>query len=162
MRQFKKVAVGGTFDQLHKGHKALLSKAFEVGNNVVIGLSSDEFVEKMNKQHVTASYDERLRELERFLDKSDFSQRAEIIPLIDPYGLTISGEGLEALVVSQETMQTGDNINKIRIKAGLPPLEIVRVIMVPAENCVPISTTRIRLGEIDRNGHMMKDYKTSP
>ena len=159
MRQFKRVAVGGTFDQLHRGHKILLNKAFEVGKNVVIGLSSDEFVEKMNKQHVTASYEERFRELECFLDKSGFSRQAEIVPLIDPYGLTISGKGLDALVVSQETMQTGDNINKVRAKAGLPPLIIVRVCMVPAENCVPISTTRIRKGEIDRNGHMIKSMQ---
>jgi pantetheine-phosphate adenylyltransferase len=155
MRQFKKVAVGGTFDQLHRGHKALLNKAFEVGDEVVIGLSSDEFVEKMHKKHTTASYEERFRELECFLDKSGFSERAEIVPLIDPYGLTISGKGLDALVVSQETMQTGDSINKIRVKVGLPPLKIVRVNLVPAENCVPISTTRIRQGEIDRNGHMI-------
>jgi len=159
MRQFKKVAVGGTFDQLHRGHKTLLNKAFEVGSNVVIGLSSDEFVKKMNKQHVTASYEDRFRELERFLDKSGFSQRAEIVPLIDPYGLTISGKGLDALVVSQETMQTGENINKVRAKVDLPPLTIVRVSMVPAENCVPISTTRIRKGEIDRNGHMIKSMQ---
>jgi pantetheine-phosphate adenylyltransferase len=159
MRQFKKVAVGGTFDQLHRGHRVLLNKAFEVGDKVVIGLSSDEFVRKMHKRHFTSTYTERLRELECFLEKSGFSRRAEIVPLIDPFGLSISGEGLDALVVSQETMQTGDSINKIRVKAGLPPLTIVRVNMVPAENCVPISTTRIRKGEIDRNGHMIKSVQ---
>ena len=44
MKKFKKVAVGGTFDELHSGHKALINKAFEVGEKVVIGLSSGEFV----------------------------------------------------------------------------------------------------------------------
>ena len=67
MSKFKKVAVGGTFDKLHRGHLSLLSKAFEVGDKVVIGLSSDEFVSKMGKPHETAPYDERRRELEAYL-----------------------------------------------------------------------------------------------
>ena len=156
MKKYAKVAVGGTFDELHRGHKALLNKAFEVGEKVVIGLSSDEFVAKMGKPHVTASYAERFRELQDFLEKSGLAERAEIVPLNDPYGLTISGKGLDALVVSKETQQTAEEINKIRAKAGLLPLKIVTVNMVPAENCTPISTTRIRKGEIDRNGHILK------
>ena len=38
------VATGGTFDVIHVGHLALLSKAFEVGKKVIIGVSSDAFV----------------------------------------------------------------------------------------------------------------------
>jgi pantetheine-phosphate adenylyltransferase len=156
MKKFKSVAVGGTFDELHRGHESLLSKAFEVGEKIVIGLSSDAFVSKMGKPHITATYAERLKELQAFLEKSDWADRAEIVPLDDPYGLTVSGKGLEALVVSEETESTAGRINEIRGKAGLPPLKIVTVSMVPAENCVPISTTRIRRGEIDRNGHLIK------
>ena len=70
--------------------------------------------------------------------------------------LTISGKGLDALVVSKETEQTAEKINKIAFEAGLQHLKIITVNMVPAENCSPISTTRIRKGEIDRNGHMIK------
>ena len=66
MTQFKKVAVGGTFDQLHRGHRALLGKAFEVGANVVIGLTSDEFVSKMGKPHKTAPYSQRRGSLKFF------------------------------------------------------------------------------------------------
>ena len=160
MKKFKKVAVGGTFDELHAGHKALLSRAFEVGEKVVIGLSDDGFVSKMSKPHLTASYAERLRELKSFLDKSGWSERAEVVPLKDPYGLTVSGRGLEALVVSQETEHTAIQINEIRKKAGLPTLAIVTVDLVPAENSGPISTTRIRSGEIDRNGHLLKLAKS--
>jgi pantetheine-phosphate adenylyltransferase len=156
MKQYSKVAVGGTFDQLHRGHKALLNKAFEVGEKVVIGLSSDDFVAKMGKPHVTASYEDRKKELEAFLSEKGLSERAEIVPLSDSLGLTISGKGLGALVVSQETAKTAQGINKIREKADLSPLQIVTVRMVPAENCSPISTTRIRSGEIDRNGHLLK------
>jgi pantetheine-phosphate adenylyltransferase len=156
MRRFKKVAVGGTFDELHMGHKSLLIRAFEIGEKVVIGLSSDNFVTKMGKPHVTASYAERYAELEAFLKKSGLSARAEIVPLDDPYGLTISGKGLEALVVSKETESAARKINKIRVKVPLQPLKIVTVSMVPAENCGSISTTRIRSGEIDRNGRLLE------
>lgn len=156
MKKYSKVAVGGTFDELHRGHKALISKAFDVGEKVVIGLSSDEFVSKMSKAHKTASYSERHSELLNYLEKSGLSTRAEIVPLNDPYGLTISGQGLGAIVVSKETEVIAEKINEERNKAGLSLLKIVTVDMVQAENCIPISTTRIRKGEIDRNGHMIK------
>ena len=156
MKKFKKVAVGGTFDELHRGHKALLDMSFEVGDKVVIGLSSDAFVSKMGKPHRTATYDERRRELAAFIEASGLDEKVEIVPLDDPFGLTISCKGLMALVVSKETEKTAEAINQRRRKAGLVPLEIVIVNMVPAENNTPISTTRIRNGEIDRNGHMLK------
>jgi cytidyltransferase-like protein len=156
MKKFQKVAVGGTFDELHMGHKTLLDRAFEVGDKVIIGLSSNNFVSKMEKPHVTASYNERRKELNTFLKQSGLAARAEIVPLNDPCGLTLSGKGLEALVVSKETQKTAEKINEKRQKVGLVPLEIVAVNMVPAENNTPISTTRIRSGEIDRNGHLLK------
>jgi pantetheine-phosphate adenylyltransferase len=157
MKHFRKVAVGGTFDEFHKGHKALLMKAFEVGDRVLIGLCTDDFVAKMGKPHNTASYQERLKELNAFLEKHNFSKKAEIIPLNDPYGNTLTDKCIEALVVSEETETTALKINQKRREAGLPPLEIIAIRMVPAENCVPISTTRIRRGEIDREGHLLKD-----
>ena len=156
MKKFRKVAVGGTFDELHKGHRRLLAKAFEVGEIVLIGLCTDEFVEKMGKPHVTAPYDDRLRELLAFLKMSILSNKAEIIPLNDPYGNTLTDRCIEALIVSEETEKIAIRINQKRIAAQLPPLTIITISMVPAENYEPISTTRIRKGEIDREGHLLK------
>ena len=42
-----RVAVGGTFQPLHDGHKTLLRKAFELSKNVDIGLTSDEMARSM-------------------------------------------------------------------------------------------------------------------
>ena len=157
MKKFRKAAVGGTFDELHKGHRRLLVKAFEIGENVLIGLCTDEFVKKMGKPHVTAPYEARLKELQAFLKKSSLSDKAEIIPLNDPYGNTVTDKCIEALVVSEETEKIAIRINQKRSEAQLPPLEIVTIHMVPAENYKPISTTRIRKGEIDREGHLLKN-----
>jgi len=155
MKKFRKVAVGGTFDEFHKGHKVLLMKAFEIGEHVLIGLCTDEFVEKMGKPHVTAPYEERLKELVAFLKARDLSDKAEIVPLNDPYGVTVTDRCVDALVVSEETEKTAIKINQKRSEAQLPPLTIVTISMVPAENYKPISTTRIREGEIDREGHLL-------
>ncbi len=156
MNKFKKVAVGGTFDELHRGHKVLLTKAFEVGGCVLIGLSSDELVHKMSKPHVTASYAERLKGLEEFLRDLDMWDRTEVVALNDPYGSSITDADIEALVVSEETKPTAFKINERREKAGLLLLEIITVNMVPSQNCTPISTTRIRRGEMDREGKLLK------
>ena len=42
-KNYSKVAVGGTFDKFHDGHKKLLSTAFEIGDRVEIGVTSDAF-----------------------------------------------------------------------------------------------------------------------
>ena len=43
LARFSLVATGGTFDEIHVGHVALLAKAFEIGKKVIIGVSSEEF-----------------------------------------------------------------------------------------------------------------------
>ena len=134
----------------------MLLKAFEIGEKILIGLCSDEFARKMDKPHITADYDERLKELELFLKKHKIDDRARIITLTDAYGNTITDKTIEALVVSEETKKIALEINNKRIKIGFPPLEIIKVNMVQAENYKPISTTRIRQGEIDREGHVLR------
>jgi pantetheine-phosphate adenylyltransferase len=156
MRQYRKVAVGGTFDQLHKGHKALLGKAFEVGDKVAVGITSDSFVAKLGKQHRTASFEDRKRDVLAYLATQGLTDRAEIVPLDDSFGLTITNQALDAIVVSQETERIAWAINRKRQSVGNRPLEVVVVTMIPAENKAPISSTRIRRGEIDRNGHMLQ------
>ncbi|HUJ84004.1 MAG TPA: pantetheine-phosphate adenylyltransferase [Candidatus Acidoferrales bacterium] len=156
MKKFRKVAVGGTFDELHRGHKTLLTESFAIGERVIIGLSSDELVAKLGKPHVTANYAEREQGLKEWLSNLGFEKRSEIIPLLDAFGSTIRDLEIEALVVSEETKPTAEKINVHREKAGLPPLKIVTINMVPSQNCSPISTTRIRRGEMDREGRLLK------
>jgi pantetheine-phosphate adenylyltransferase len=101
-------------------------------------------------------YEQRLNELKKFLGKHGFLKRAEIIPLNDIYGVTLSKGCVEALVVSKETEPTAHQINEKRKEIGLPPLHVEIIDMVPSENHAPISTTRIYRGEIDREGHLLR------
>jgi pantetheine-phosphate adenylyltransferase len=156
VKKFQKVAVGGTFDELHRGHKTLLDKAFEIGDKVVIGLSSDALVSKLSKPHVTATYEEREQGVRAWLRDLGLADRTEIVPLFDAFGSSVKDPQIGALVVSEETKPTAERINERRMTAGLPTLEIVAINMVPSQNCGPISTTRIRRGEMDREGRLLK------
>jgi len=154
-RKFKVVGLGGTFDEFHRGHRALLMKAFESGDRVLIGLVTDKFGEKIRKGHEIATYEEREKELVGFLEKIGFLNRAEIIPLDDAYGPAATSIEQQAIVVSRETEPVALKINQVRRRNGLLPLEVIVIDMVPAENHVPISTTRIRYREIDREGRLL-------
>ena len=154
-RMYDTVAVGGTFDLFHKGHLALLMKAFEVGNHVLVGLSSDEFVKNSRKPHGIAPYSQRLKELQAFLKENGLLERAEISPLTDAYGVTLSDKRLDAIVVSEETEPRAKEIDEKRKSLGLKPLPIVTVRMVLSEDHYPISSTRIWFEEIDREGHLL-------
>lgn len=150
------VAVGGTFDEFHKGHRALLEKAFEIGKHIMIGLCTDDFVEKMGKHHTIAPFAVRLEELKSFLRKNGWIDRAEIVPLHDSYGPALTNQKIEVLVVSEETEQTAYAINEKRKVNGLPQMKVIVIKMVMAEKSGAISTTRIRDLEIDREGRLMK------
>jgi len=138
----------------HKGHKALIMKAFDVGERVMLGLSSDQLARELRKNHDVATYEERLKDLRAFLKRQSVLERAKIVPLDTPYGVTLSTTVADALVVSKETEPVGKDINKKRKASGLKPLKLVVIDMIPAEDRVPISSTRIRRGEIDREGHL--------
>ena len=147
--------MGGTFDSFHKGHKILIQMAFRVGDKVIIGLTSDEFVLSQNKSHPVDPYHIRKKELIDFLQELDVLERTRIVTLNDPWGPTITDPTIEALVASEETKNTVNKINEIRMKSGLTPLELITVQMVLADDCERISSTRIREGEIDVEGHVL-------
>lgn len=149
-KKYKKVAVGGTFDKFHDGHKKLLSTAFEIGDHIEIGVTSNEFG---GLKGDIDSCKERMQNLRSFFsDKSNF----HVVSLDDPYGTTIYDEDIEAIVVSEETEPTAIKINEIRISKGMKPLDIIIVSFVLAYDGNPISSTRIRRGEINQKGIFLK------
>ena len=155
-KRFRLVAVGGTFDEFHRGHRALLEKAFVVGERVLIGLCTDDFVERMRKPHKIAPFAVRLEELKGFLLRRGWLERAEVVPLYDAYGPAVSSRRIDGIVVSEETVGGALEINERREACGLPALGVVVVEMVLAETCGPISTSRIRRLEIDREGRLLR------
>ncbi len=148
--KFKNIAVGGTFDHFHKGHEVLINKAFEMGRNVLIGVTSDEFGGTKGNIEPCSR---RISELEEFLQK--FDSPYIVKRLEEPFGPTIYNSQIDAIVVSLETKSTADEINEIRQKKGMEPLKIFIIDCVLADDGKPISSSRIRNHEIDSNGKVI-------
>lgn len=66
----KRVITYGTFDLIHYGHINLLKRAKELGDYLIVALSTDEFNWNMKHKKCYFSYEERQRLLEaiRYVD----------------------------------------------------------------------------------------------
>lgn len=146
----KKVIVGGTFDHIHLGHEELLRTALAEGKTT-IGLVSDKMLKDW-KPEVERSYQERKKNLERFLTPYD---GWSIVKIDDPFKKAVEGD-FDILVVSFETRERGERINEMRKEKNKEPLELIEVDPVLGEDFLPISSTRIREGVIDEQGRRLK------
>ena|SRR5437660_866970 len=153
MTKFDLVALGGTFDILHKGHLVLLQKGFLISSKVIIGLTSDELAKKKGK-NLLHGYFERYHTLESIIKKNFPNSQYEISKLDNDFGPAVLEKGVEALIVSEETIEQGHVLNKLRNEKQLPPVEIVTVPMALANDGKRISTSRIRNSEIDAEGNL--------
>ena len=153
MESFDLVAMGGTFDVIHSGHMALLSKAFSISSKVIIGLSSDQLATKKGK-NLANDYSKRLSLLKSVIEKSFPNSAYEISKLENDFGPAVIEGSVKALVVSEETSNKGLLLNELRAERNLPSVKIVVVPMVLAEDGKSISTTRIKNSEIDGSGNL--------
>ena len=154
MSKFSLIAMGGTFDIIHRGHLTLLSTAFEISEKVIIGLTSDEFVQKKGKNPIH-KYDERLKNLTSIIFKKFPNSYFEISQLNNDFGPAVLQKEVQALVVSDETKNQGDILNKLRSERNLSPVEVIVVPMSLAKDGERISTTRIKNSEIDFEGNLL-------
>ena len=140
-------AVAGTFNILHDGHKALLKRAFEVGDEVRIGITSDRMASQGRDSFVSSHI--RRKELESFLKgMGNYS----ITEIDDIYGPRDMMDDVDVLVVSEETMENGNILNEERRSRGLKPMELSVVPLVKSDSGEKISASSILRGEYGRSG----------
>jgi pantetheine-phosphate adenylyltransferase len=147
---YNKVVFAGTFDRLHEGHKHIMRTAFKIGEHVAIGLTTDKMLSSKSNRENIQSYDERYTELERFLKNECDLNRASIFPIDTIEGGGDTLEELDALIVSDEigVVQNAFDINQLRINNGLRRFHIVIIPMVRSLDGRPLSSSRIRAGEV--------------
>ncbi|UCD91956.1 MAG: pantetheine-phosphate adenylyltransferase, partial [Methanobacteriota archaeon] len=149
-----RVAFGGTFDRIHRGHRAIIEKAFSIGDEVLVGITSDQMAEQA-RGHPVSPVAKRKEGLEAFL-RSLGHKQFEVVEISDIYGPAPFLENLDGIIASEETKKTAEEINRMRMDNGLKPLDIHLTSMVLADDSCPISSSRIRSGEIDEEGKLQR------
>jgi len=151
MKKYNVVFVAGTFDHFHSGHANLISKAIALGNTVIIGITSDLYVTQKKANFLIESFDIRKESVKKYIK----SQKKIVIIAIDnALEPAISDSTYDAILISSGTYEGALLINEKRKQNKLHTLEIITIPMVFAEDGMPISSTRIRNGEINRDGQL--------
>lgn len=160
------VVCGGTFDHFHKGHEELLKLAFSIGQKVVVGVTSEDYVEKSKinpsallrariQESKIEPFEKRKQAILNFLRVNKHEAKSEVIKIDDVFGPTLDKNlNIDAIVVTKETFRNANVINRKRQKAGLPKLAIIVAPLSLGQNNKPISSGQIRKGLIDRQGNL--------
>ncbi|GAQ88689.1 pantetheine-phosphate adenylyltransferase [Klebsormidium nitens] len=148
---FRAVVLGGTFDHLHDGHRALLKAAANVATErVVVGVSTGPLLENKEYAKLIEPLETRRQSVERYIKSIKSSLLVQTEPLVDPYGPSIVDEGLGAIVVSKETEKGGHAVNQKRAEKGLSTLHVVVVDLVgDSMSTEKVSSTLLRKREAE-------------
>lgn len=99
------VALGGTFDHLHAGHKILLSMgAWIATEKLIVGVTSSELLTRKPNAHLLEPLEVRMENVRKFLHRFKKGVEPYIVELKDVYGPTGYDPNIQALVVSRETV----------------------------------------------------------
>ena len=85
----KKIITYGTFDLLHYGHVRLLKRARELGDYLIVGLSTDEFNQFQKHKESYNNYAERkyileaIRYVDQVIPEKDWEQKISDIQKYD-------------------------------------------------------------------------------
>ncbi|KAG1177583.1 hypothetical protein G6F70_003923 [Rhizopus microsporus] len=134
-RIFQRVAVGGTFDHLHAGHKILLTMtALLSDKSMVVGVTDDCMLQKKKHKDLIAPTMKRVKVVQEYLHSVKRGIQYEVVPITDPFGPTVTDPTIDGLVVSKETLKGGELVNNERDMRGYPPLELRIIDVISSES----------------------------
>ncbi|KAG5359207.1 Phosphopantetheine adenylyltransferase [Yarrowia sp. C11] len=155
--QFSVVALGGTFDHLHAGHKILLTlAAWLARDKLIVGITGPELLTKKKYAEAMESFDVRESHVTQFLNYIAPPLLLQPVMINDVYGPTASDPDIDALVLSAETRGGGTAINKVREEKGWSKLTVFEINIVGGKGSEEdnwadkLSSTQLRKEALER------------
>ncbi len=165
---FQKVAVAGTFDGMHYGHRKLLTLAISsvspTNGQLLVGVTVDEMLKHKSYSEDIPNLEERMKGARDFIYRlaPGIKNRVRFIPISDEYGppgTLEEGPNFDALVLSHETLDNGHKLNEHRTQTlGLEPLTLLCTRRTEPHG---MSSTALRQRRRDRKLRREKAQSTS-
>lgn len=153
---YNSVGLGGTFDHFHEGHKSFIKFAASFSRELTIGVTSKKMTLTKPFHKMIESAQARSSAVKKFCHEEGI--KAKIIELNDELGPTIEKKTVQAIACTTDTLRGAERINEIRSKLGMKELPIhVHKLLQDKSNSGPINSSRIRNGEIDREGNVYSE-----
>lgn len=149
--KYNVVAVGGTFDRLHAGHRLLLTAAAWAScEKLRIGVTGNSLLQGKSYKNFIAPFHERSHHAQCFAKSVRPTLPAVAISeLRDSAGLTATDPGIDAIVVSSETAAGARKINDARQASGLNRMVIIEVDVLDTRG-QKLSSSALREAESQR------------
>lgn len=156
---YNTLALGGTFDHLHDGHKEFLEFAAAISKSLLIGVTDQQMTLQKPYSELIQPTHVRKQAVLNFCGQHNIT--AKVITIFDPFGPTIEENKIEAIACTTDTITGANKINDIRSKLHLKQLPIhIHTLKKDSLGQKAISAERIRAGEIDRKGTVYKSLFT--
>ena len=139
-QSFGVVAVGGTFDRLHGGHRLLLCVAAALTTELLyLGVTGDSLLSAKNYAHLVQPYAVREACAVAYvrLLRPGLRVDSSTLSAAPPKAATLAH--VQALVVSRETLAGGQAVQQQREARGFPPLFLLTVDLVGATVQTPLA-----------------------
>lgn len=130
VKMYEYVALGGTFDRLHNGHKILLSQAaLRTTKQLTIGVTDINLIQTKKLWELIEPLEARMNSVSNFLKDINPDLDYHIFPLQDVYGPTKDDPKFQLIVVSEETLRGANKINEKRVDNGFDPMDVYVISM---------------------------------
>ena len=145
------VALGGTFDRLHPGHKMLLTQAaLATAKKLRVGITGPKLLVNKKNAEMLQSFEDRCQAATDFLRTLRPDLDLEVVELEEKSGGTNAIAEVDAMVVSPETAPVLDVINKERQEKGFKDMAPVVIEFLGGDsNETRISSSKLRQIEIN-------------
>ncbi|CAH2269455.1 jg6497 [Pararge aegeria aegeria] len=128
VKTYEYVALGGTFDRLHNGHKILLSQAaLRATKHVTVGVTDVNMIQSKSLWELIEPVEKRIKAVLDFLTDINPDLEYNVCPIQDVYGPTKEDPRFQLIVVSEETKRGALKINEKRKENGLLPLDVYTI-----------------------------------